>query len=368
VGGGNSHQQNVARTRRERIEKEVLVVVSTILGRTTPPPDKEIPWYESGRFWGGATTAISILIAVVSAALKDIRWLVFLAWPFAVLSWAVICKPLKESRWHWRWSLLLFLAIATAVGVWRLYVWLPRPESSSTKTEKPAPTPVPVPVPVEPQALPVPSFAFSAEIKIVSPGSGDFNGFWIMKTVDGKQGCSIEPIDDVLFLRVTNSGPISTSILNYTIETKGKNGWSPLKKVDMGAGYMLFTLQGDAWPDIGLPLQFSSNGNRTMFPILTWPYGGANIKKAGFVQLQSFDLAANAQNLTPGQAIHGWSSFQHQGLVDGPLRMTIVDELGKTHLIPETIIKPSLNDDLTRHLLMVKDLVDVSMCRQKADF
>lgn len=137
---GNSHQRAVAKTRVARIEKDVLQAISQILG-AAPIAGKEIPWYEAGRFWGGCTTAIAIVLTVIAAMQKDVRSLLLAALPFAALSWSVVCKPLKPSTWHWRSFLWALLTILTGVGLWTLYVTLPHsPKAHSSTAQTPIPT------------------------------------------------------------------------------------------------------------------------------------------------------------------------------------------------------------------------------------
>jgi pimeloyl-ACP methyl ester carboxylesterase len=212
-----------------------------------------------------------------------------------------------------------------------------------------------------------PPFAFAAETMITSWGSGDFIGFWL--PARDLQGCAIEPIDDLVFLRVTNNGSGSRMIVNYSLETKQKDGWSPMNKKELGpSGFLFFTLQGNAVPAVGVPIPFKANGYSNKYFMLTMPYGNANVKQAGVVQVQSFDVVAGSQNLTQGQSVRGWAAFQHQGLPDGELRMKITDELGKIYTVPQTLIEPGPTTDITQHPILIQSLTDVSGCRQKADF
>jgi hypothetical protein len=138
MAGGNSHQRIVENTRRERIEKQVLEILSQILGGRSLS-ERELPYYETGSFWGGASTAIGIVIAVVAAMSRDVRWLLFAAVPFAAISWAVICKPLKLSKYHWRGWLLVVLIVSTTEGLRAIYETLPSPESKlETTVDNPA--------------------------------------------------------------------------------------------------------------------------------------------------------------------------------------------------------------------------------------
>jgi hypothetical protein len=133
MAGGNSHQRTVEKTRFARFEGRVLAVVSQILGGKAFS-EKEVPWYETGSFWGGASIAIGIIFGVVAAMLKDVRWLLFVALPFAAICWSVICKPLKTSPWHWRRILLSGLILSTGFGLCGIYMALPKPVKETIAT------------------------------------------------------------------------------------------------------------------------------------------------------------------------------------------------------------------------------------------
>ena len=44
------------------------------------------PWYESGLLWGALGMAVAIVLVVVAAMVKDLRWLLGISWPFFGLS------------------------------------------------------------------------------------------------------------------------------------------------------------------------------------------------------------------------------------------------------------------------------------------
>jgi hypothetical protein len=143
MAGGNAHQRSVEKARSSSIENRILGIVTSILGAGIAA-QQEQPFYEKGSFWGCITTAISIILMVIAARLRDVRWLLFLALPFAVLAWFVACKPLKASRLHWRRVLSGFLTVATAAGLVVLYLKLPHPEKSPVVVvTPPAPTSTP---------------------------------------------------------------------------------------------------------------------------------------------------------------------------------------------------------------------------------
>jgi hypothetical protein len=43
------------------------------------PAPKDSPWYESAVFWNCISLGVSIVLTVVAAMFKDLRWLLFAA-------------------------------------------------------------------------------------------------------------------------------------------------------------------------------------------------------------------------------------------------------------------------------------------------
>ncbi len=72
-------------------------------------------WSESAVFWGCITLAAGIVVTVIAATMKDLRWLLFLAWPlFCICGWIVIPKRFLLSR----------LALCTVVSALLLMLFL----------------------------------------------------------------------------------------------------------------------------------------------------------------------------------------------------------------------------------------------------
>jgi hypothetical protein len=94
------------------------------------------PFHQSTLFWGCVSAVIAIVIAVVVAMIKDVRWLLFVAWPFAtiaVLEFARTWSSPKRIRW-----ITAVGGIASAVGLVGLYLWL-APESSRAPSAQSGP-------------------------------------------------------------------------------------------------------------------------------------------------------------------------------------------------------------------------------------
>src|ERR1035441_287140 len=67
----------------------------------TPKVQSAVPWYESTALWGALGAAVAIVLVVVAAMVKDLRWLLIVAWPFFCLAgWAAL-RGVKRSIIKW---------------------------------------------------------------------------------------------------------------------------------------------------------------------------------------------------------------------------------------------------------------------------
>src|SRR6266403_718766 len=78
---------------------------STVVVPNTKPsePPAAMPptWYQSTLLWGSASLAVTIILTVVAAMTKDLRWLLIIAWPFswiAVWEFVTYFPRLKAKR------------------------------------------------------------------------------------------------------------------------------------------------------------------------------------------------------------------------------------------------------------------------------
>jgi hypothetical protein len=56
------------------------------------------PWYQSTLFWGCAGAFLAIVLTVLAAMMKDIRWLLFFAWPFATFAAWEFARAISNRR------------------------------------------------------------------------------------------------------------------------------------------------------------------------------------------------------------------------------------------------------------------------------
>ena len=159
-----------------------------------PRASQSSQWYESNRVWGAGGISLAIVLTVVAAMKKDLRWMLALAWPFAMLAvWMVTVELNRKTP---RVILRIIAAIVLALGLYGLSVWLR-----------------PVPFPTV-SASAVPGTAAS-----VRPGLGGqidmvaVAPFWLNKN------------DSVVTLEATITNSASPSVANsFTMRIKTKEG------------------------------------------------------------------------------------------------------------------------------------------------
>ena len=84
-------------------------------------------WYEGAVLWGAFSFVAAIILSVIAATVKDMRFLLFLAWPFALLAaWAAF-QGVSSPRT--RRAFITIVSQLCAGGLYWLYVVLtPEPE------------------------------------------------------------------------------------------------------------------------------------------------------------------------------------------------------------------------------------------------
>jgi hypothetical protein len=141
------------------------------------------PWYESTLLWGASATAISLVLAVVAAMRHDLRWLLFIAWPFSCAAIWAIAKNFNSTLT--RRGLTVIGSILLACGLGWLYASL-KPEPSVTALPDPL-------VRVEPEHGSLGSTNGSFTLTAVNDGV-DIDQVWVTKNYfvaqnDGKSIC-----------------------------------------------------------------------------------------------------------------------------------------------------------------------------------
>ena len=342
MAGGNAHQRAVI----GRIEKEVLQVVSQILGGS-PLATKEIPWYETGRFWGGFGAFLAIVLTVIAAVEKDIRWLLFVAIPFAGLSWSVICKPLKPSKWHWRKAMLAVLIAMTGIALGGVYVILPRPEIQLASG------------PPDTTSSPRPkteAFAVDIEHRIFTVPGPYGTSFWFGTFAFSR--CSLEPTGTAIFLRITNLQQHKEMITAYSIDGLPKTPVTHgrmfiiLPKGQVGSGFMPHIIDWGAPSGLGAMVHF--------------PVDDADTTKSIPVTGDFLDYKiGEGHYLEPYEPVRGWVFFEYRkDHIEIPAQLTIkiTDQFQRTfdYRIPDHVGDPQ--GDILSRRIVEGPLEDLSRC------
>ena len=82
------------------------------------PDGRQTEWHESPLLWGCASTVVTIVIGVLAVMLRDARWLLTLAWPFATVACWEFART-KNVRHVGRWT--TFGSAVAAVALEWLY-------------------------------------------------------------------------------------------------------------------------------------------------------------------------------------------------------------------------------------------------------
>jgi hypothetical protein len=212
------NRANLERLLRSAWERQSILRTTT----HTPTAKEREPWYQTNLFWGGASSGAAIVLTVIAAMLKDLRWLLILAWPLFGVSLWVACRGIRSSSK--KWSLFATLTIMAAVGLWDLNVRLKpapavvsgnpplsppavkSPEGTSNKEPEPRPTAV-----SNAQRLPELKWLWRAEV---------FGQFADVDTGEKKfapGGCDIIVVGEV-----SNSGEMPSIARNWQLTVKMK--------------------------------------------------------------------------------------------------------------------------------------------------
>src|SRR5271155_5794442 len=104
--------------------------------------DRDSRWHQSTLFWGCASAVVAIVIAVIVAMIKGVRWLLIFAWPFAAAAaWEFARTCGSPGQIKWIASSGSIFAATTFVA---LYFWLAPASLPPVTTESSPSTPIPV--------------------------------------------------------------------------------------------------------------------------------------------------------------------------------------------------------------------------------
>ncbi len=179
-------------------------------------------------------------------------------------------------------------------------------------------------------------FIGKVEVQLVSPPGSSTNFARMYQT---SSGCSVDPIQLLLFIRLTNNSDREKMITRYVVESGSAktNGWFRLRRVDLRSGFLItFGLKDKParLPPIGTVLDFPS-GNRSTYGFMV-PPKAADYNNSAVLKGNWLDEQVGNTNLPPGHSVLGWSAFQYMnksGKEGLDMRITITDELGNNYKV-----------------------------------
>ncbi len=150
---------------------------SPLSPRPVPPTPTGEPFYESNLFWGAIGLFFGIVLTVIAAMQKDLRWLLIVAWPFGCI--AVFACARAISSGATRWILVIVGCFLIGGGLWELHTILkPSSESIAKVPEHPTVQDPPKPPPPEPKVPQIRAFDLSGTrgaefLRLLSPPPKD---------------------------------------------------------------------------------------------------------------------------------------------------------------------------------------------------
>jgi hypothetical protein len=329
----------------------------SILGGDNPPPDPlsgedppgyklPQPWYEGTLLWGALTTGIAIVLVVVAAMVKDLRWLLWVSWPFfALASWSV-CKGIHNR--FGRSVAIITASVAVGVGLFYGYHKL-SPQQAVQVTVQRVPSASEIvdelsrrlPTIITPHPQPplpsTPPFSVDMETGIMGINRASISPFWLVFRCWA--GVVRSPSNAAIVLRITNLLSRPSILRRLSIEINSK-GWRRALRFDTRAGRL-----------VGV---------------------GADLSKGVLIKdEQDLIKTIDDKEIEPFHTVKGWVLFQYPEEGIGPLRVVLEDTLGaamtanlkpkagvdsllggrmdKDGIIDLTSIKVMLYSDVMRH-------------------
>lgn len=123
--GGSSHD-------RRKFARAVKRAVSKVVSLPMVPPastEQASPWYESTLFWSCISIAAAIVLTVIAAVMRNLRWLLVFLWPVLLPAALVV---IRKVRIVFVRVVVVVLLLGVPVGLWILNGWLMRVSSAPT--------------------------------------------------------------------------------------------------------------------------------------------------------------------------------------------------------------------------------------------
>jgi hypothetical protein len=215
-----------------------------------------------------------------------------------------------------------------------------------------------------PVQVPDPLFATVETEAVTFPG-GYFTGFWHFSEIG--QLCTIDPIEELAFIRIVNNSNIPILVTGYTVELGSRNAekWQFLEPIDLRFGAVLYTSSGDKPPRLIINMASGETGKA----LFVASPAEVNYKLAAVVQLDSLDTQlASGNSIPPNMPVRGWAAFKvNQNDAGWDIRITINDGLNQKHqfIVPQGKKNSYGSDVILRLLKLGGEIMDVSGCEKR---
>jgi hypothetical protein len=330
------------------------------------------------------------ILNCASSSLSDLGtsglgWIAGIAVPVIVAVTKARRAP-SGSRWssvtsQWRsevrYVFWVYLAIFTLVFLWEA-AWRPSrtfaeagstaapslPDRLSPSTHRP-----PAVAYLKSLASPTPNqqddFTGAVEYKIISGIENRSTPFAVL--LDTSAGCAVEPIQALMFIRLTNNTPHEKMITKYVVEQGYKQAqtwtWWRLRRLDLRSGaFITFSTNGKAFnPAVGVAVNFPSQNTSTSLMMVD--PRNSSYQKVATLTGTLLDNQIGNVNLASGHSAVGWAAFQYTSYHGGlDTRISIVDEQGKQYQILSLSNTVQNDVSVSPHVLTITGVTDASTC------
>jgi hypothetical protein len=230
----------------------------------------------------------------------------------------------------------------------------PEPRNEEPKKEPPK-------VETSPTRKTNPIFDVTIEDKIFSGGGDLPTRFWVLEgTSNG--GCTLTPVDILLFLSITNLQSNDVIISAYNVELNNRE----YERFNMLTGKLFFVPARGQVPRVGATMNWQSGpvGSLSALPLKDAdPSHAAPILGADIL-----DLQLGGKYLGSKKTARGWALFQNPNqsvqLPIGNFLVKVGDQMGNTYQykIPAKNPKANPNGDVLPRMTTIGPITDLSKC------
>jgi len=200
---------------REKWEKRF----AELKARLAAAEKNTTPWWESNILWSGF---VGLILIVVVSAMKDLRWLLLVAWACSFLIAWSIAKNFSSRKGK---NTCLFLIIATAgLLLYWLNALLKPNDAKGIADQQP----------------------FHVELRVALTNLDDNMWADFMVAYNSELGLTLSPIHFLLYLQIVNTQNRQSTITSYSLEagSSPEGPWKRLTPIHIGSDNATYNLTG----------------------------------------------------------------------------------------------------------------------------